>query len=64
MTTKEHQTINNKTEIGFVNIHIDIETKQMFISNKPYSTFEEAENGIIHSIGIQKVGCFKIEYIL
>ena len=28
---------------GWVNVHIDIETKKMFISNKPYSSKEEAE---------------------
>ena len=49
-------------EKGFINVHIDVTTKQVFISNKPYPTKEEADKGILHSIGIEKVGCFEIEY--
>ena len=55
---------NNKQqrEKGFVNVHIDITTKQVFVSNKPYATMEEAERGIFIGSDIEKVGCFEIEY--
>jgi hypothetical protein len=51
-----------ETEKGFINVHIDIETKKVFVSNKPYPTMEEAEKGIFLGVGIEKVGCFQIEY--
>jgi len=51
-----------ETEKGFVNVHIDIVTKQVHVSNKPYLSMEEAEKGIYIGIGIEKVGCFEIEY--
>lgn len=51
-----------ETEKGFVNVHIDLVTKKMFISNHPYPTREEAEKGIFIGSGIEKVGCFEIEY--
>jgi hypothetical protein len=51
-----------ENEKGFVNVHIDITTKQVYVSNKPYPTMEEAEKGIFYGIGIEKVGCFEIEY--
>ena len=47
---------------GFVNIHIDIETKQVFVSNKPYATKKDAERGFIYGTNIEKVGCVEIEY--
>lgn len=50
------------TEKGFVNVHIDITTKEIFVSQKPYSSKEEAEKGILIGLGIEKVGCFEIEY--
>jgi hypothetical protein len=49
-------------EKGFVNVHIDITTKQVYVSNKPYATMQEAETGIFIGFGIEKVGCFEIEY--
>jgi hypothetical protein len=49
-------------EKGFVNVHIDITTKQVYVSNHPYPTIEEAEMGIFCGFGIEKVGCFEIEY--
>ena len=51
-----------KTEKGFVNIHIDINTKHLSISNHPYSSREEADKGVLIGYGIEKVGCFEIEY--
>ena len=54
--------METKREKGFVNVHIDITTKQVYVSNHLYSTMEEAEKGIFHGIGIEKVGCFEIEY--
>lgn len=51
-----------ETEKGFVNIYIDITTKQVFASNKPYVSKTLAEKGILHGIGIEKVGCFEIEW--
>ena len=51
-----------ETEKGFVNVHIDITTKNVYVSNHPYSTKKEAEKGIFLGIGIEKVGCFEIEY--
>lgn len=54
--------METKNEKGFVNVHIDITTKQVYVSNEPYPTMEEAEKGIFHGIGIEKVGYFEIEY--
>ena len=54
--------METKREKGFVNVHIDITTKQVYVSNKPYPTKEEAEKGLFLGIGIEKVGCFEIEY--
>ena len=51
-----------KTEKGFVNININMESKQMYISNHPYTTKEEAEKAILISANVVKVGCFEIEY--
>ncbi len=44
-----------ETENGFVNVHIDITTKQVYVSNKPYPTMEEAEKGIFHGNTIRKI---------
>ena len=44
---------------GWVNVHIDIETKKMYISNKPYSSKEEAELGIFIGSCIEKLGVLK-----
>lgn len=52
-----------ETEKGWVNIHIDVMTRQLFISNHPYPSKEEAEKGIFIGSTIQKVGCFEIEYM-
>lgn len=49
-------------EKGFVNIHIDTSRKIILTSIKPYETREEAEKGILIGPGIEKVGCFEIEY--
>ena len=51
-----------KTEKGFVNVHIDITTKQVYVSNHPYPSMEEANKGILYGSEIEKVGCFEIEY--
>jgi hypothetical protein len=51
-----------ETEKGWVNIHIDVFTKKLTISNHPYKTKKEAETGIYIGYGIEKVGCFEIEY--
>lgn len=51
-----------KTEIGFVNIHIDIETKKLYISETPYKTIDEAEAGVLIGDNIEKVGIFRIQY--
>ena len=51
-----------KKEQEFVNVHIDVTTKKMFISNKLYPTLQEANKGIFIGYGIEKVGCFEIEY--
>jgi hypothetical protein len=51
-----------ETEKGWVNIHIDVYTKKLFISNHPYPSKEEAEKGIFIGGTIEKVGCFEIEY--
>lgn len=51
-----------KTERGFVNIHIDINTKRLYISNHPYPSKEAADGGVLIGYGIEKVGCFEIEY--
>lgn len=47
---------------GWVNIHIDRTTLQMFISKKPYESKEEAEKGIFIGLGIEKVACLEIEW--
>lgn len=52
----------NTTVKGWVNIHINVFTKQLFVSNHPYKTEKEAETGIFIGYGIEKVGCFEIEY--
>lgn len=51
-----------KTEKGFINIHIDTVSREIFSSTHPYPTKEEAEKGILIGVGIEKVGCFEIEY--
>lgn len=53
---------NMETKKGFVNLHIDLETKQIFCSQKPYETKEEAEKGIFIGYGIFKLGIIEIEY--
>jgi hypothetical protein len=50
------------TEKGWVNIHIDVYTKKLFICGHPYKSKEEAEKGIFIGGSIEKVGCFEIEY--
>jgi hypothetical protein len=50
-----------KTKKEFANIYINNITNELFISNKPYSTNTEANNGIFHGIGIQKIKCIKIK---
>lgn len=47
---------------GWVNIHMDMVTKQLIISNKPYPSKEEANKGFIWGGGIHKVGTFEIEW--
>lgn len=49
-------------KIGYINVHIDTNTERVFVSERPYETKEEAETGIFIGQGIEKVGCFKIEY--
>jgi hypothetical protein len=50
------------TEIGYVNIHIDLISKEVICSTKPYKTKKEANLGFFIGQGIEKVGCFKIKY--
>jgi hypothetical protein len=47
---------------GWVNVHINVFTKEVCVSTKPYKTKKEAETGIYIGYGIEKVGCFEIEY--
>lgn len=49
-------------EIGFVNIHIDIETRKLYISDIPYKTIDQAEAGVLIGSNIEKVGIFRIQY--
>lgn len=49
-------------EKGWINVHIHVDTKEVVTSRKPYLTKEEAEKGFYHGLGIEKVGCFEIEY--
>lgn len=49
-------------EIGYINVHIDIETKKVYVSTVPYETEQDANSGIFIGSTIEKVGCFKIEY--
>jgi len=51
-----------ETEKGWVNVHIDVFTKKLTISTHPYPSKAEAETGIYMGYGIEKVGCFEIEY--
>ena len=61
MTPEE---LKNYSEMkkGFVNIHVDIETEQLYISNHLYKTIEDAEKGIFYGDTIEKIGCFYLEY--
>lgn len=52
----------NSTIKGWINVHINVFTKQLVVSNHPYKTEKEAETGIFIGYGIEKVGCFEIEY--
>ncbi len=51
-----------KKEKGWINIHINNETKECFVSKHPYPTKEEAESAIFYGINIEKVDCIEIEY--
>jgi hypothetical protein len=50
------------TKKGWVNLHINVLTNEVFASKHPYKTEKEAETGIFIGYGIEKVGCFEIEY--
>ena len=47
---------------GYVNVFIHTGTKKAFVSDHPYPTPEEALLDGFWGIGIEKVGCFEIEY--
>lgn len=47
---------------GWVNLHIHTDTKQVVASQHPYPTKEEANKGIYYGLGIQKLGCFFVEW--
>jgi hypothetical protein len=47
---------------GWANVHMDMTTKQLIISNKPYPSKLEANKGFIWGAGIQKVGTFELEW--
>lgn len=51
-----------KTKKGWINIHIDVQSENLYISKKPYKTKAEAEKGVFIGIGIEKVACIEIEY--
>lgn len=50
------------TKKGWVNLHINVLTNEVFASKHPYKTEKEAETGIFIGYGIEKVGCVEIEY--
>ena len=52
----------SKTKKGWVNIHIDVQSENLYISKKPYKTKAEADKGIFLGLGIEKVACIEIEY--
>lgn len=43
---------------GWYNVHIDLGINKLYISQKPYSTKEEAEKGIFIGPCICKIGTF------
>lgn len=47
---------------GFVNLHIDLETRQIYCSTRPYNSEEEAETGIFIGGSIVRLGTFEIVY--
>ena len=47
--------------IGFANIYMDVATKHLYISETPYPTIEDAEQGMFVGSNILKVGCFEIK---
>jgi uncharacterized protein YegP (UPF0339 family) len=50
-----------ETKKGFVNLHIDLETKQIFCSQKPYETKEEAEKGIFIIRSVKPIHRFSVD---
>jgi hypothetical protein len=47
---------------GYVDIHIDLNTKSISASSEPYYSVEEAKNGVFIGINIFHLGTFEIEY--
>jgi hypothetical protein len=47
---------------GFFNVYLDEIENKLFISNKPYSSREEASKGVFHSLGIHKLGCYEFNF--
>jgi hypothetical protein len=47
---------------GWVNVHIHTDTNEIVASRRPYASQEVAETGIYIGEGVQKVGCFEIEW--
>lgn len=47
---------------GWINVHIYTDTNEMVASRHPYVSKEEAETGIFIGQGVEKVGCFEIEW--
>lgn len=53
---------NMEKEKGFINVYIDTQSENIICSKKPYKTKEDADKNILVSIGIEKLGCYEIEY--
>jgi hypothetical protein len=47
---------------GWINIHIDMRSHQMYCSQKPYKTRKEAKSAIFMGVGIKQVKTVKIKW--
>ena len=47
---------------GYFNVHIDTDTGSLHISNSLYKSLDEAKNAVLHTLGFNKIGTFRVEY--
>jgi len=52
-----------KSTKEYVNVYIDVETKQMYSSDKPYPTKEESDKEIFIGPNIEKIVTLEIQFL-